>query len=96
MRDRMTSRTRESADILAKIQELERHLNAADDAEIVQKADEIAKKEKEIVQKSVPGAELKDVGDQNAKANKNWPMTAQEREQIASSLIKLANTLLDK
>ena len=96
MRDRMTGKVRESADVLAKIQALEKQLFAADDAEITQEAEEIAKKEKEIVQKSSPTAELKDYGDQNAKANKNWPLTDAERETVASELVKLAKTLLEK
>ena len=95
-RERMTSRTRESAEILAEIQAIEKQLIAADDAELTKEADEIAKKEKEIVQKSAPTAELKDNGDQNAKANKNWPLTEAEREKVASALVKLANELLSK
>lgn len=96
MRERMTSKVRESADVLARIQALEQQILAADDASITQEAEGIAKKEKEIVQTSAAGAELKDYGDQNARANKNWPLTAQEREQVATTLVKLAKTLLNK
>ena len=95
-RDRMTGKVRESSEVLAKIQALEKQLIACDDAEIAQHADEIAKEEKTIVQKSAPSVPLKDDGDQNAKANKNWPLTDAERQTVASTLIKLANTLLEK
>ena len=95
-RDRMTSKVRESADVLAKIQALEKQIVACDDAEIAQHAEEIAKAEKAIVQKSAPDVTLKDEGDQNAKANKNWSLTEAERQTVASTLVKLAKTLLEK
>jgi hypothetical protein len=97
MRERMTSQARESADILAKIQALEQQISAAiGDAGITQEAEGIAKEEKGIVKESVPAADVKDYGDQNARANKNWPLTAQEKEMIASTLVKLAKALLNK
>jgi hypothetical protein len=42
------------------------------------------------------GAELKDVGDQNAKANANWSLSEEERTKVALKLVKLANALLEK
>ena len=96
-RDRMTGGNREAADVLAKIQALEKQINAAaDDAGITQEAEAIAKEEKEVVKKNVPGVVLKDEGDQNAKANKNWPLTAQEKEVVASALVNIAKALLKK
>ena len=95
-RVRMTSGDRMMR-IEAAVSALEKHLTASDDAELVSLADEIAKDEKEVVSESVPAGkpELKDVGDQNAKANANWPLTALEKENVASKLVKLAKQLLD-
>ncbi len=41
------------------------------------------------------GVELKDEGDQNARANANWPLTEQERMTVASKLVKFAKMLLN-
>lgn len=95
MRDRLTGRSREAAQILAEIESLEKSLTAFDDSELSAKADEIAKEEKKVVS-NPQGAELKDVGDQNAKANANWPLSEEERTKVALRLVKLANALLEK
>ena len=67
------------------------------DAALAAQADAIAKEEKATVsQSATTGVELKDNGDQNAKANANWPLTDAEREKVASTLIKLADALLSE
>jgi hypothetical protein len=93
-RERITSRTAKSQEVLGALAALKKALTAADDAELTQWADELAKQEKEVVQKNTPDAELKDVGDQNAKANANWPLSEQEKIMVASKLVKLAKELV--
>jgi hypothetical protein len=83
-----------TAEVLGALSVLRKALTAADDAELTQWADELAKQEKEVVQKNVPEAVLKDVGDQNAKANANWPLTEEEKMTVASTLVKLAKELV--
>jgi len=94
-RDRMTGRSREAAEVLAEIEALEKGLTAADDSDLSAEADEIAKKEKEVVSQRDVGVQLKDYGDQNARANANWPLTEQERMTVASKLVKFAKMLLN-
>jgi len=65
------------------------------DADLASKADAITKAEHEVVTQSLTtGWTPKDEGDQNAKANANWPLTDAERQQVANSLLKLAKELL--
>lgn len=65
------------------------------DAELKAKADAITKEEhKQVTESLTTGYTPKDEGDQNAKANANWPLTEAEREHVASQLIKLAETLV--
>ena len=94
-RDRITNRAAKSQEVLGALSTLKKALTAADDAELTQWADELAKAEKEVVNKNVSGVELKDVGDQNAKANANWPISEQERMTVASRLVKLAKALME-
>jgi len=94
-RDRLTGHGREAAEVLAEIQSLERKMEAVDDAGLTSEADDIAKKEKEVVSQRDVGVELKDNGDQNAKANANWPITEEDRMAVASSLVKFAKMLLN-
>ena len=94
-RDRMTGRNREAAEVLAEIETLEKSLMAADDADLTSWADDIAKEEKEVVSQRDVGVELKDEGDQNARANANWPLSEQERMSVASKLVKFAKMLLN-
>lgn len=94
-RERTTSKEQELKEIEASVATLEKSIVAFDDAALDKAADEAAKKEKETVSKSTPGVELKDDGDQNAKANKNWPLTEAERTKVATRLVKLARQLLE-
>jgi hypothetical protein len=95
-RERMTGAARNADGVEQAISALEKAFTAVDDAEITQEADALAKAEKDVVSESVPAGtpELKDEGDQNAKANANWPLTDAEREKVAGRLVKLAKQLL--
>lgn len=90
MRDRLTAHSKEAAEVLREIVALEKRL-AVDDGDIESKADELAKEEKTVVS-NPQGVQLKDVGDQNAKANANWPV--EDKMAVASALVKLANAVL--
>ena len=96
-RERITSKDVKADELEAAIAVLERSFTAVDDAELVKKTNETAKEEKKTVNESRPAgaAELKDVGDQNAKANANWKLTDAERTKVARRLVKLANALLE-
>jgi len=96
-RERMTSESRRVKAIEGAIMALERAVTAADDAELESWADELAKEEKDVVSQSVPAGkvELKDEGDQNARANANWPLTEEERMNVASRLVQLAKKLVE-
>ena len=96
-RERLTrkARSHQGVEILAEIEELERHLNAADDAQIEGWADDIADEERDIVKDST-GEEVKDEGDQNAKAEKNWPVSASEKQRIAGRLVSLVKALISE
>lgn len=94
-RDRITGKTREAAEVLAEIEALEKSMTAADDADLTSLADDIAKEEREVATQRDVGVELKDEGDQNARANANWPLTEQERMTVASKLVKFAKMLLN-
>jgi hypothetical protein len=95
-RERITSREADSTGILAAISGLEKSIEAADDTDLVKWADELAKEEKQVVNKSRPAgpAQLKDNGDQNAKANKNWPVSEADKLKVAKKLVALAKDLL--
>jgi hypothetical protein len=84
---------RASRNVLAQIDALERQIQATDDAEIEGWTDELSKEEKTIVQPS-SDEKLKDEGDQNGKAQDNWPLTSSEKERIARTLLKCASMLL--
>ena len=96
-RERMTVKTANAGPIEAAIEALEKAMVAVDESEIVQHADEIAKEEKKIVNesRSAGPAELKDVGDQNAKANANWTLSDAEKTKVAGQLVLLAKSLLE-
>ena len=65
------------------------------DADLAAKADAITKDEHAAVTQSLTtGWTPKDEGDQNAKANANWPLTDAEREHVASQLVSLAEALV--
>jgi hypothetical protein len=94
----MTSRDAEAAQILKAVASLEKSagMTATDDASLKSQADSAAKDEKKVVNESVPAgkANLKDNGDQNAKANDNWPTSEADKKKVASKLIALAKELL--
>lgn len=98
MRERMTSRDAEAADLLKAVASLEKRVMASADGDAALKAqaDSAAKDEKKVVNESVPAgkANLKDNGDQNAKSNANWPTSEADKKKIASKLVALAKELL--
>ena len=102
-RERITSKDMQADDLEAALATLEKSMTAtdkvtaADDKEITSLADKLSKEEKKVVNESAPAgkAELKDVGDQNAKANANWKLTESERTKVARRLVKLATVLLE-
>lgn len=94
-RNRMTDRSLESSDVLKEIEAVEKSIMAADDADLDARTDELSKKEKEIVTTRDVGVELKDYGDQNARANANWPLTEEEKMTVANKLVKMAKMLLN-
>ena len=96
-RERITSKDVKADELEAALAILEKSMVATDDADLVKKTDEIAKEEKKTVNESRPAgpAELKDVGDQNAKANANWKLTDADKKKVASRLVALAKTILE-
>ena len=99
-RERITSREADAGamDILGAVTVLERSIQAADEVDLVKWADEVAKAEKTTVNQSRPAgpAVLKDNGDQNAKANANWPVSEADKYKVASKLVTLAKELLSE
>lgn len=89
-----TSRSRTSDTLLGEIERMERFISAADDAKIEDWADDLADEERKVVTES-QGGDVKDEGDQNAKAEKNWPISASEKQRIAKKLVGLARTLIN-
>lgn len=98
-RDRITSREAEVAGILQAVESLEKAAKVAvDDAGLVSEADAAAKKDMKTVNESRPAgaADLKDQGDQNAKANKNWPVSEADKVKVARKLVTLAKELISE
>lgn len=97
-RDRITSRDVDAADIMKAVEGLEKSVRAIDDAGLVSEADKAAKAEKTTVNESVPAgkADLKDQGDQNAKANANWPVSEADKYKVARKLVTLAKELISE
>ena len=93
-RERITSR--EADGIFAAVAVLEKSIKASEGVDLVSYADQLAKEEKTIVNKSRPAgpAVLKDNGDQNDKANKNWPTSEADKVKIARRLVNLAQELM--
>ena len=93
----MTARDMQADALESALVALEKSLTAADDKELTSLADKLSKEEKKTVNESAPAgkAQLKDVGDQNAKANANWKLSDAERTKVARRLVKLANALLE-
>ena len=98
-RDRMTSRDMTAeTELVAAVEVLERSMKAIDDAGLVSEADAAAKTDMKTVNQSRPAgaADLKDQGDQNAKANKNWPVSEADKVKVAKKLVTLARELLSE
>ena len=96
-RERMTSREVDAAKILKAVESLEIAAKENDDAALVKEADAIAKEDKTTVNESAPvgKVEVKDQGDQNAKANANWPVSEADKVKVARKLVTLARELLE-
>ena len=96
-RERITSRDAEVAGILEAVASLEKSMLATDDASLKSQADSQAKEDAKTVNESRPAgkADIKDQGDQNAKANKNWPVSDADKMKVASKLVALAKELLE-
>jgi hypothetical protein len=92
----MTVQARRADMVEAAVVALEKAVNAVDDAGLEQEADRLTKEEHVMVNQSVPAGpvSVKDEGDQNARANANWPLSEAEREHVAARLVKLAKELL--
>jgi hypothetical protein len=66
------------------------------DTELVVEEKAITVEDKKVVNESVPAGDvtLKDVGNQNDKMGKNWPISASERVVIARQLVAMAKQLI--
>lgn len=94
-RERMTRRRSARKSVLAEIDEIEREIFAQDeDAALLSDAEAIADEEVETVTERGEKDVSEDIGDENARANDNWPMEAAEREDIARRLVTLAKKLV--
>jgi hypothetical protein len=101
-RDRLTAR--DSRGIVAEIDELERLIRADDGSGEAEEAVEDAAEETaegaagEVVEEETEkvGQSEEDLGGggQNARAMKNWPMKASEREALARRLVAMARRLM--
>ena len=97
-RERMTGKVVSAEAVEAAVVALEKAMTAAaDEAGLEQAADKASKEDMKAVSESVPAGkpELKDQGDQNAKANANWKLTDAERNKVAAKLVKMAKAILD-
>ena len=95
-RERFAAREIEASEIIAAVEVLERSVKATDDAGLKTLEESISKEDKSTVNESVPAgkAELKDNGDQNAKANDNWPVSEADKMKVAKKLVTLAKELM--
>ena len=93
-RERITSR--EANGILGAVAVLEKAIMASEDVDLAKLTNELSKAEKVTVNKSRPAgpAVLKDNGDQNAKANNNWPVSEADKVKVARKLVTLAQELM--
>ena len=66
------------------------------DTELVVEEKAITVEDKKVVNESVPVGDviLKNVGDQNDKMQKNWPVSASEKMVIARRLVAIAKQLI--
>ena len=95
-RERITSREFDASDILKAVDSLESTIRAVDETDLVGEADADAKEDAKTVNESRPAgpANLKDQGNQNAKANANWPVSEADKVKVAKKLVTLAKELL--
>jgi len=93
-RERITRRRSARKSVLAEIADVEREISAQEDAALLSDAEAIADEEVKIVTERGEKDVSEDIGDENARANDNWPMEAAEREQIARRLVTLAKKLV--
>ena len=99
MNERSRLTARDSHGIIAEIDDLERLIKADDDSdkpeEVAQDvAEEVVEDAAEDVAEEV-GQSEEGGGGQNARAMKNWPMTASEREALAHRLVAMARRLME-
>jgi hypothetical protein len=88
----MTRRRKPTAkSVLAEIEELERQIEADQDAELEADAEAIADEDKDIAEEST-GYSVDDQGDQNEKSMDNWPVD--DREAVAARLVRMAKALM--
>jgi len=92
-RERMTRRRSARKSVLAEIEDLDRELKD-EDAALLSDAQAIADEEVETVTERGETDVFEDIGEENARANDNWPMEAAEREGIARRLVTLAKKLV--
>jgi len=97
-RERMTSRERCASDLLRAVEVLERSVKAVDEKGLESEANKAAKDDKKTVNESRPAgpANLKDQGDQNAKSNRNWPVSEADKVKVAKRLVTLARELISE
>jgi len=93
-RERITRRRSARKSVLAEIADVEREISAQEDAALLSDAEAIADEEVKIVTERGEEDVSEDIGDENARANDNWPMEAAECEQIARRLVTLAKKLV--
>ena len=94
-RERITKRRTARKSVLAEIEDIEREISAQDeDAALLSDAEAIADEEVETVTERGETDVEEDIGDENARANDNWPMEAAERESIARRLVTIAKKLV--
>jgi hypothetical protein len=99
-RNRMTRRS--SVDgLLSEIEGLERLFSAQEQVEspedkaLQQDADAITREDNRIVEEGMD-VKVQDEGNQNEKAMDNWPLTAEEKKNIAGRLVAIAKQLLSE
>jgi len=82
-----------SRDIIAEIEELEEDIEAEGDDDLADEAQDAAAEEPEGAEEV---GQSEEGGDgQNARAMKNWPMSASEKEVLARRLVGMARRLIE-
>ena len=94
MRTRQRLTARGPRGILAEIDALERMVEGGIDEELANEAQGLAKEEAKEVSEAIPESVSEDIKDENARANKNWPLSASESEALARRLVAMAKRLM--